>query len=170
MNFKHLLLTFMIILSGSVSNAQHQLKIGHVNIQELAQKHPVTDSISKVIDKEAKDLENLYGEMVEERDKKLKTFEEESAGYSDFVRREKEKELIGLAQKIQAFNQSAQQQLQQRNMELLRPVYDQINSEIKNIAGHNNFTYILDVSNGGVAYISPESEDITAQILEVFQK
>lgn len=165
MNFKHLLLILPCILAVTVSNAQTTLKIGHVNIQELVQKHPVTDSIAKVIDKEADDLESVYSEMLAEHDKKRNAFEEESANYSDFVRKEKEKELIELAQKIQTFNQSAQKQLQQRNMELLRPIYNQINNEISNIAGLNNFTYVLDVSNGSVAYISPESEDITPLVV-----
>lgn len=165
MKIRNLLLTTLVIFSFLGVKAQNPLKIGHVNVQELAQKHPDMDSIRLIVEQETKDLEEVYSEMLGEHESKLKTFEGESDSYSDFIRTTKQNELIELAQKIQAYNQSAQQQLQQRNMELIRPVYEAVNQEITNIAGKNNFTYILDVSNGAVAYISPESEDLTPLVL-----
>ncbi len=150
--------------------AQSTLKIGHVNVQELAQKHPDMDSIKAVLEKEQADMQTIYDEMLTEHEKKMKEFEEESAGYSDFVKQTKQNELMELVQKIQNYNQSAQQQIQKRNMELIQPVYQDINQEITNVAGAGNFSYILDVSTGSVAYISPESEDITPLVLEKIQK
>ena len=71
-----------------------------------------------------------------------------------------------MAQKIQEYNQTAQQQLQKRNMELLKPVYDQINSLISDISLKSSFTYILDLGSGAVAYVAPTSENITPIVLE----
>ena len=166
MNFKIALVFFICALSFQFSQAQSTLKIGHVNIQEIAQKHPATDSIRKVLEAETKEMENLYNEMLVEHDNKLGVFEKEKAGYSDFVRNSKENELIEMAQKIQEYNQTAQQQLQRQNMELLKPVYDQINSLISDISVKNSFTYILDVGSGAVAYVAPTSENITPLVLE----
>lgn len=170
MKIKHLLFTAASLLIVFSLNAQNSLKIGHVHVQELAQKHPDMDSVRAVVEQETKDLEEVYGEMLAEHESKLKAFEEESDGYSEFIRTTKQNEIVELAQKIQAYNQQAQQQLQKRNMELIRPIYEEVNEEISNIAGKNNFTYILDVSNGAVAYISPESEDITPLVLKVLSE
>jgi len=170
MKLKFLLITAIVFTSIFSLTAQNPLKIGHVNIQELVQKHPTMDSIKATLDKETKDLQEIYTEMLAEHEKKLTAFETASAGYSDFVKQTKQTELIELSQKIQNYNQSAQQQLQQRNMELIRPVYDNVNQEISNIAGYGKFTYILDVSNGAVAYMDPESEDITPKVLAKIQK
>ncbi|MCY1720734.1 OmpH family outer membrane protein [Prolixibacteraceae bacterium Z1-6] len=170
MKIKILLSTVLLFSTLVNLKAQNILKIGHVNIQELAQKHPSMDSIRAVVEQETKDMEEVYADMIAEHESKLKAFEEESTGYSDFVKTAKQNELIELAQKIQSFRASAEQQLQQRNMELIRPVYENINQEISNIAGYNKFTYILDVSTGSVAYISPESENITPLVLERLQK
>ncbi|HYQ57347.1 MAG TPA: OmpH family outer membrane protein, partial [Draconibacterium sp.] len=104
--------------------------------------------------------------MVETHEAAIKKFEEESDGYSDFVKETRQNEILEQSQKIQNFNQNAQQKLQLRNMELIQPLYNEINQEIANIAGARNFTYILDVSGGSVPYISPESEDITPLVLE----
>ena len=166
MNFKLTAAFLIYAFSIQLLQAQSTLKIGHVNIQEIVQKHPSTDSIRKVLEVETKEMENLYNEMLTEHETKLGVFEKEKAGYSDFVRNSKEKELIGMAQKIQEYNQTAQQQLQRRNMELLKPVYDQINSLISDISVKNSFTYILDLGSGAVAYVAPTSENITPLVLE----
>ena len=160
------LLFISLFLSGYSLLAQQVLKIGHVNVQELVQKHPDTDSIHAVLEQEAKDMEDVYAEMLEEQDEKLKAFEAESEGYSDFMRKTKQEELLALAQKIQNFNQTAQQQLRQRNIALLQPVYNEVNEAIKGVAKENKFTYVLDVGAGTFAYISPDSEDITSRVLK----
>ncbi len=171
MKFK-ILPFFILVFLGFTYNvtAQNPLKIGHVNVQELVQKHPEMDSVRAVLEQEQTDMQQIYDEMMAEHEKKLKIFEAESASYSAFVKETKQAEIIELAQKVQNYNQRAQQQMQQRNMELIQPIYKDINQEISNVAGYDNFTYILDVSNGSVAYISPESEDITALVLEKVQK
>jgi len=91
MNF--ILATAFLISAFSIQllQAQSTLKIGHVNIQEIVQKHPSTDSIRKVLEAETKEMENLYNEMLTEHENKLGVFEKEKAGYSDFVRNSKEK-------------------------------------------------------------------------------
>lgn len=166
MKAKTLLLLVLTILVSSTAMAQNAVKIGHVNVQELVQKHPSMDSIKTILENESKDMEEIYTEMLGEHETKLKTFEAESSGYSDFVKQAKQTELIELAQKIQNYNQTAQQHMQKRNTELVQPVYQNINQEISNVAGYGKFSYILDISAGGVAYIAPDSEDITPKVLE----
>jgi outer membrane protein len=95
MNFKLTAAFLISVFSIQLIQAQSTLKIGHVNIQEIVQKHPSTDSIRKVLETETKEMENLYNEMLTEHENKLGVFEKEKAGYSDFVRNSKEKELIG---------------------------------------------------------------------------
>ena len=170
MKLKYPIAILFCALAIQFSKAQSSLKIGHVNIQEIVQKHPSADSLRKVLDSETKEMENLYNEMITEHDSKLGVFEKEKSGYSEFVRNSKEKELIEMAQKIQEYNQTAQQQLQRRNMELLKPVYDQINSLIKDISVQNNFTYILDIGSGAVAFVSPTSENISPLVLEKLKR
>ena len=164
------LTVILFCLFVQFSSAQNAIKIGHVNIQEIVQNHPLADSLRKVLEAETKDMEDLYNEMLREHDSKLQVYEKEKAGYSEFVRNSKEKELGEMAQKIQNYNQSAQQQLQLRNMELLQPVYDQINTVIAEIAANSSFSYILDIGSGAVAYVAPTSENITPQVLNRLKK
>ena len=164
MKNKLILTSLLLFTSLYWGIAQTNLKIGHVNIPELVQNHSSTDSIQKVLETETKEMEKIYGEMIGEHEAKLKTFEKEQAGYSEFVKKTKQEELVEIAQKIQTYNQNAQQQLQKRNMELVQPIYEKINAAIKRVADRDGFTYILDISNGTVAYTSPESINITALV------
>lgn len=167
MKIRILLLFFVsVCCAGFSASAQSTLKIGHVNVQELVAKHPATDSIHAVIEQEARDMEDVYAEMLQEQQVKMEAFESENSGYSDFMRKTKQEELLALAQKIETFNQTANQQLRKRNVELLQPVYNDVNEAIKAISKANKFTYVLDISAGNIAYISPDSEDITARVLE----
>ncbi len=168
---RKILLTLALTLGFSyVTVAQNSLKIGHVNVQELVQKHPKMDSIRAVVAQESEDMQEIYDEMIAEHENKLADFEEKSETWSGFVKESKQAELMALVEKIQNYNQSAQQQMQQRNMKLMQPIYNEINQAISNVAGYQKYTYILDVSTGSVAYISPESQDITVRVLEELQK
>ncbi|MDX8337657.1 OmpH family outer membrane protein [Draconibacterium sp. IB214405] len=165
-----LLLSALILFSAvSITKAQQTLKIGHVNIQELVQKHPSMDSLSAILEQETKDMQEIYQEMIEEHEAAIEKFEAESETYSDFVKQTRQNEILEQSQKIQNYNQTAQQQLQRRNMELIQPIYAEINQQISNIAGAQGLSYVLDVSTGAVAYVSPESEDLTPLVLEAIK-
>ena len=155
----------MLFPTGSVKG-QESLKIGHVSIQAIVQQLPETDSIQTVLKKEADDMEKLYNEMLQEHDANVKKYEAEKSTYSEFVRNAKESDLMEMATKIQNYQQTANQQLQRRNMELIQPVYEKINQAIETVALQNSFTYVLDLSNGTVAYHSPSSENLNALVMK----
>jgi outer membrane protein len=165
MKQKSFLFIFFFSLSLFSGKAQEVLKIGHTNIPELVQKMPEADSIQNVLNKEADEMEKMYSELVEEHQKNVQKYEKEIGTYSDFVKKTKETELMEAAAKIQKFQQDASQQLQKRNMELMQPVYAKLNDAIKRVATRNNFTYILDLSSGCVAFNSANSQNINALVL-----
>ncbi|HYQ58201.1 MAG TPA: hypothetical protein VEP89_12750, partial [Draconibacterium sp.] len=65
MKMRFLLITIVILFTATIAQAQQSLKIGHVNIQELVQKHPSLDSLQAIVERESKDMEEIYQEMVE---------------------------------------------------------------------------------------------------------
>lgn len=170
MNPKLNFLVVVLLLSFCTAFSQETLKIGHVNIPELVQQMPETDSIQAVLNKEAKEMEAMYSEMLGEHEKNVQKFENESSSYSEFVRKTKEAELMESAGKIQQFHQNATQQLQKRNVELLQPVYQKINEAISQVAGRDNFTYILDLGNGAVVFHAEHSQDLNPLVLAEIKK
>ncbi|NQU87370.1 MAG: OmpH family outer membrane protein [Mariniphaga sp.] len=161
------LATFLFLIGITFySFAQVGLKVGHLNVPEILQKLPETDSVRAIIEKETKELEDLYTELIQEYDTYFDKFESEKEGYSELVRRTKETEIREKAAKVQQFNQNANQQIQKRNMELNQPIYEKVNQAITSIATREQFTYVLDTSNGAVIYQSPNSLNITSMVLK----
>ena len=162
----YLIITTTFILIVTSVGAQVSLKIGHINSQEILQQLPVTDSIQKVLADEANEMEQVYNELIKEHESNLQKFESEKSTYSEFVRNSKEKDLMEKETKIQQFSQDATQQLQQRQSELLKPVYEKVNKAIEKVSLANSFTYVLDLSVGAVAFYAPSSENLTPLVLK----
>lgn len=166
MKFKILLFSLALFVVHFAAKSQTTLKIGHVNVQEIVQMHPDIDSIHAQLEQETKDMEEVYADMVAEQQRKMDAFEKENAGYSDAMKKAKQDELLELSQKIQNYNQSAQQRIRQRNMQLIQPVYEEVNAAIADIANQEGLTYVLDVSTGTVAFIAEDALDITPMVKE----
>lgn len=55
--------------------------------------------------------------------------------------------------------------MQQRNLELIQPIYDKIHKAINKVATEKGFTYILDISKGSVVFTSKNSQNINPLVL-----
>jgi outer membrane protein len=84
----------------------------------------------------------------------------EAGTMSDLARATKEAELEDLQNRISTFEQTAQQDLQQKRVELFTPVQETALNAVNEVAEENGYTYILDTGMGSVVYTSPDSKDI----------
>jgi outer membrane protein len=163
MNTLRKLFGVAVIASLSLS-ASAQLKIGHVNSQELLSMMPEADSAQKKIEKLAQDHSLLMEEMSVEFNKKydeyLKKLDDQTNPMSPLVKSSKEAELQELQQRIQTFEQQASQEIQQQKMVLFQPIQEKAVKAINDVAAENGFTYILDSGVGVILYSAPNSEDI----------
>ena len=75
------------------------------------------------------------------------------------IKQRREQELNELGQKIQTFEQVANQDIQQQQQKLMAPIYEKINTAIKAVGDENGYTYILEDSQ--VIYKNPTANDVT---------
>ena len=158
----------VVVLTLSSQNlvAQEQLKIGHVNVVEIVSLLPESDSAQLLLEKDTKELEQMLEEMQVELNNLVNDYETNQENYSDLIRKTKESEIMGMREKIFNFQQNANQQLQERNYELLQPIYEKVQKAIDNVATRGGFTYILDISKGSVVFTAPDSQNLNSLILE----
>ncbi len=156
---------FGFILKSSNAFPQDGLKIGHVNVVEILTVLPETDSAQILIEQDTKDLELMLEEMQVEYNKLLNDYQKNINTYSELIRTTKESDLIEMQNRIQAFQQNASQQLQQRNSELMQPIYARIQLAIDKVASNDNFTYVLDISQGAVVFTGDQSQNINSMVL-----
>jgi outer membrane protein len=155
----NLFLVSAILFACMPANSQ-DLKLGHINSQELLQSMPESDSAQATIEKLAGDYEQQIEEMRVELNKKYDDYLTNRDSYTDLIRQTKEADITEMQQRIANFEQVAQQDLQQQQQQLIQPVLEKANNAIKEVAQENGFLYIFDISRGNPVYFSEGSIDI----------
>lgn len=155
-------LVFIFLFAApSLSFAQKVYKFGHVNSQEVLAALPDRDSAQMKLQKFAQDLQNTLEDMQVERNKKFQEYVEKRDTYSDLVKKTKEEEINQFDERIQQFNQNAQDEYKAKNDELMQPIIQKIQKAISDVGKENGFIYIFDVATGAIPYYSNESVDAT---------
>jgi outer membrane protein len=141
----------LIFLVASIGQSQ-TFKFGHINSDELIQALPEYDTANAKLEKYRKELTNYLELMTVELNNKSDAYNKESKNLTDLVKQTKEQELIDLNRKIQEFQQNAQEQLQNKQVELFQPIYQKVDKAIKDVGKENGFTYVFDVAKGSLLY------------------
>lgn len=144
-------LATIIILTAFTAEAQ-TLKFGHINSDELIQALPEFDSANIQLENLQKELINTLELMSVELNNKSESYNKESKNLTDIVRQTKEQELVDLNRRIQEFQTNAQSQLQNKQVELLQPIYAKVDKALKDLGKENGFVYIFDISKGGLVF------------------
>ena len=136
------LLLIAILLVGTTSvKAQ---KYGHLNGQEIMMQIPGLDSLQIKLDAFQKELQATGDAMLQEFQTKKDLFDKQAGTMSASVRKVKENELLSLQNNILEFQESAQQDLENKQLELQQPFLDKLTKAIADVAKENGYTYIFD--------------------------
>ena len=155
---------FIIALAVAVSASAwaQDLKFAHVNFSELVQLMPESDTAREQIEVMNKETQETYQAMIEEFQNKYQQYEQKQASWTPAVKQSKEKELNDIQTRIQEFEQTAQQDLQQQQSRLMAPIYQKAQSIVNDIAKAGGYIYVFDST--AVLYIdAAQSTDITAE-------
>ena len=140
----------LIIFVATAAQSQN-LKFGHVNSDELIQALPEYDTASVQLENFRQELINALELMTVELNNKSDAYNKASKNLTDVVRQTKEQELIDLNRRIQDFQSNAQEQLQNKQIELFQPIYNKVDKAIKDVGKENGFIYIFNV--GSTLYV-----------------
>ena len=148
----------MLILPMAVS-AQ---KFGHINTQELFTQMPEVAKIKLKMDTIQSQYENQLASMNEEIQKKAKDYQEQEATMADAVKQIRQQELQEMQQRIQLFYQTAEQDIQKKQQELLAPVHERMSKAIKAVGEREGYTYIFD--SAAMVHIGTDAKDVTPAV------
>jgi outer membrane protein len=162
------LLALVIFLVAGL-NAQGSYKFGHIDAQKLIVSLPESENAQKTLEAEGKALQDQMEVMQVEYNNKLNDYmnnEKLPAGdpkkWTDLIKSDKEKEIQDLQSRIQEFQQTAMQKMQDRKNEIYKPILEKVDKAIKDVAKENKFTYVFDIAV--LLYYSEESIDITNMV------
>jgi outer membrane protein len=141
------ILTIVIILACAIQNAGAQnFKFGYINRDELFKSIPEYDSATVKIEKFRQELINQLESMQTDLNKKTADFNDGSKTMSDAIRKFKEQDMKDLNTRIQVFQLQANQQVTQKNNELLQPIVTKVDKAIKQVSEEQGFTFVFDAS------------------------
>ena len=152
------ILALVMVLFATQSFAQ--TKLGHINMQELVALMPERDSAVTKLENYAKELEETMQGMQQEFNTKLQTYQQKNATWTAAILEAKTKELQEMEQRLQMFNQNAQQEMAQLQQSLFAPVYEKASKAVEKLATDGGFTYVFDLSAGGIFYKGASSIDL----------
>ena len=99
-------------------------------------------------------------EMQKEYEKLMQEYQANQSTYTDLTRTAKEQAIQQLIERIQTFQNLAQQEMAKAQERLLQPIMEKANKAIQEVGKENGFTYIFDLSNGAVLYVAENAIDV----------
>ena len=152
-------ITFLALLCMLTLSTTAQDKFGYIDSQELLILMPERKTAETEVQEFAKSLEAQLSSMTAEYQQSVQEYQTNETAYTDLVKQDKVAEITGLEQRIQAFQQNAQQSLQAKEQELLEPILGKARKAIEDVATEGGYTYIFDKSIGSILY-AKDSENV----------
>jgi outer membrane protein len=149
----------ILLFSAGFANAQAP-KFGHIDMQALVQIMPERAAAEKQFMAYQKEIEDAYGVMQKELQAKFVDYSAKKDSMSDTMRKMKEDDLNAMQERVQTYSQSAQQQLQNKNAELYKPILEKADKAVKEVGAEKGLIYVFDMSARVILYNSKESIDI----------
>ncbi|MBR5676725.1 MAG: OmpH family outer membrane protein [Paludibacteraceae bacterium] len=155
---KKIIITMLLILPMAVS-AQ---KFGHINTQEVFAQMPEVAQVRLKMDTIQSQYENQLASMNEEIQKKMQDYQAQEATMADAIKQIRQQELQEMNQRIQLFYQTAEQDIQKKQQELLAPVHEKMAKAIKAVGEREGYTYIFD--SQAMVHIGADALDATPAV------
>lgn len=151
-------------LLGTTTNAAAQ-KIAHINVDELLGMMPETDAAQNEMQAYADQLQKDLQEMQAEAQAKYQNMLANQNTWTQLRLNKEQEELESIAQKIQQYQQQAQEDLQNKQMELMKPIIEKAQNAVNDVAREKGYTYVLDSSRSkGVVIFVEKGEDIMPMV------
>lgn len=140
-------------------------KLAHINFDSLVRAMPEEDSAKKIGQAHYQLLESEMEAMQKEAQEKADDYRKNQATYTELLKETKQQEIQDMAQRIQAFQTSAQTDLQHFSDSLTRPIIAKAKNAVSEVAKEHHYNYVFDTSSGVVLYFE-NSDDIYALVAE----
>lgn len=140
----------ILLMTGllATSFGQNKVKFGHIDYASIIRLIPGVDTAQTVLEQFQKELQNEGEQMAAEFKKKNAEFEvfASNPNTSPAILKLKKDELEKQYKKIEDFSNFMQEEVQRKQLELLKPFQDALLLAIEKVAKDGNYTYIFDAT------------------------
>ena len=144
------------------------LKFGHIDRGEIIKVMPEFTSAQKTLEDLSLKYKEEISKLETEFQKEYTEFQQNGATLAEAIKSSREANLQRMYNNIQEFTSKAQDDLQAKQVDLMKTITDKLNKAIKEVGNENGFLYIFDVQGptaeqafaSSVLYYSPKSTDV----------
>lgn len=141
-----------VLFLGFATAAQAQqlpaLRIGYTDHEVLISNMPQTRTIQEELQAELESGQRILQSMQEDLAGKVDRYQKQQALLSEERRQERQQELISLEEELRNKAAELEQGLVQRELDLMGPIYQQVDTAIQTIAAEKNLDLVLRTQAG----------------------
>lgn len=142
-------------------------KVGYVNSARILQSAPGRQEADAQIEKELAGFRAQVKRMGDSLNTMVADFRKSEATLSPAAKETRMRAIQQKEEEYQGRTEQLQQQAQQRQMELIRPITEQVQKVIADLRQAEGYTMIFDVGNGaGVIVAADTTLDLTDRVLQ----
>jgi outer membrane protein len=160
-NLKSLFIAMLMALPMTFSYAQS--KVAHIDTQQLIGQMPEVVAAQKQLEELEKTYTNQIESTYKEFQTKAQSYSADAANQTDVTNQARQKELETMQQNINQYRETAAQDLQKKQVEMMRPLYDKAKTAIEKVASAQGFDYVLDATAGG-SVIMAKGKDLMSDV------
>lgn len=137
------------------------LKLGHVNFEEVLTLMPEMAKVKTQIDTLSNQWEGEMVKMREEYTAKIKELQDKQGNMPESIQQTRLAEIQEIETRITNTRQQAYTDIQNRQKALMEPIIEKVRTAIKAVATESKLVYVFDLGAQSIIYTAPNSNDIT---------
>ena len=147
------------LLLPAIAAAQ---KFGTIDVNAIFTAMPETTAAQTQLQEVSKKYGAEYKKLEEEVNKKVQEFQALAADTPQSIKARRQQEIQELAQKVETFQNTASQDIQRQQQQLMAPIQQKITDAIKAVGQEGSYTFIFE--NGMAAFQGTDVVDVTPAV------
>lgn len=163
-------LTVIAVLFLSVGFVNGQQKIGHVNYADIIMATPEWERANedlKLLDStKTSELQGMFSEFQRKQGIAQDMMRNRSEANKDSIDAQLQTlgmELEDIQRRLQEQKRLAEQELNERQQQLLAPIHQKVGTAIQAVANEKGYAYVFDISSTNIPYFAG-GDDLTADV------
>lgn len=161
---KKILLAVVMMLPVFGASAQGTLKVGLVDTDAIIQAMPETQDAQKKLADISKKYEDEYAHLQDEMKRLYEELNNMKEDELPAIKERKTREFQDYQAKVQNFLQSADQDLQRQQSELMAPIMQKIKGAVESVGKEGGFGMIENYTPQLMLYYADPVVDVTPQV------
>ena len=155
-----------VLIFGAVAADAQAVKIGYIKSQTILANAPGRAAAESQFEKEMGTYRAQVQRMGDSLNALIAAYNKDEVSLSPQAKETRQKDIRDKEEAYQRRTQELQQQVRQREAELVRPIMEQINKVIDELRAEEGYTMIFDAENqAGVVVAADKNLDLTDKVL-----